>query len=450
MRIALRAALALAAVAAASRADAIPAFARKYGMSCSACHLAWPLLNQVGQNFRDNGYQFGRGKDDPVTVTPGYVPIALRTTPAYEYTRVTNSPDLPRPMTLQHGGVPLPPGTDILAGGAVAKDISFLIVIAGFSPADGQAVMESGWARLDNLAGTPWLNLKIGKFELDQPASSHRSASLTAGYAAYSALPQGSLLAGPRGAFDLGANQVGIELDGHDERSSARYSLSFTSAAGGETLSDNAWSSPFLYFHVQKTIELVSPVFPYLRLGALGGVGWWPTKFETGPGGNVDGTGTAHKRFLRMGGEISWSLGYPTTPAWFTLAYVRGQEAAGLAAGTEPYGGRDLSLTSNSFDSGFVELSWVPLAERDYDAIPLLVFARYDAVRYKRGVGDLNGATLGVRRYLAVGPRASAALHLEGHYERARGAGFGAGTAGDAVIRDLTSLAVRAGIDFAF
>src|SRR5882757_6128238 len=36
---------------------AIPAFARKYGMPCSACHEAWPKLNNFGQTFKDNGYQ---------------------------------------------------------------------------------------------------------------------------------------------------------------------------------------------------------------------------------------------------------------------------------------------------------------------------------------------------------------------------------------------------------
>ena len=90
MRSAARLALAVAVAAAASRAEAFPAFARKYGMSCSACHVAWPIFNQVGQNFRDNGYQFGLGKDDPITLSQAYVPISLRTTPAYQYTRTTN------------------------------------------------------------------------------------------------------------------------------------------------------------------------------------------------------------------------------------------------------------------------------------------------------------------------------------------------------------------------
>ncbi len=39
-------------------AFAIPAFARKYGLPCSACHEAWPKLNNFGLAFRDNGFQW--------------------------------------------------------------------------------------------------------------------------------------------------------------------------------------------------------------------------------------------------------------------------------------------------------------------------------------------------------------------------------------------------------
>ena len=45
---------------------AIPAFARKYGLPCSACHTAWPELNNFGQVFRDNGYQLMNDRDSPI------------------------------------------------------------------------------------------------------------------------------------------------------------------------------------------------------------------------------------------------------------------------------------------------------------------------------------------------------------------------------------------------
>ena len=39
-------------------ANAIPAFARKSGISCSVCHSAWPALNKVGRDYKENGYRF--------------------------------------------------------------------------------------------------------------------------------------------------------------------------------------------------------------------------------------------------------------------------------------------------------------------------------------------------------------------------------------------------------
>src|SRR6266850_7319365 len=50
----------------------IPAFARKYGMKCSACHLAVPVLNQFGQAFKDNGYRMKNGTDDLRANEPAY------------------------------------------------------------------------------------------------------------------------------------------------------------------------------------------------------------------------------------------------------------------------------------------------------------------------------------------------------------------------------------------
>lgn len=43
---------------------AVPAFARAYNKSCSTCHNAWPLLNAAGRRFKENGYQFVRGKPE--------------------------------------------------------------------------------------------------------------------------------------------------------------------------------------------------------------------------------------------------------------------------------------------------------------------------------------------------------------------------------------------------
>jgi hypothetical protein len=47
----------------ASTAEAIPAFARRYGTSCQTCHAMFPKLTPFGEAFRRNGFKFP-GKDE--------------------------------------------------------------------------------------------------------------------------------------------------------------------------------------------------------------------------------------------------------------------------------------------------------------------------------------------------------------------------------------------------
>lgn len=39
-------------------ANAVPNFARKHELNCSACHTAYPQLNAMGREFKENGYRF--------------------------------------------------------------------------------------------------------------------------------------------------------------------------------------------------------------------------------------------------------------------------------------------------------------------------------------------------------------------------------------------------------
>jgi len=54
-------------------ASAIPAFARKYGTSCTTCHTIYPKLNPFGEAFRRNGFRFP-GTDSDVVKQPA-VPL---------------------------------------------------------------------------------------------------------------------------------------------------------------------------------------------------------------------------------------------------------------------------------------------------------------------------------------------------------------------------------------
>ncbi len=51
----------------ASRADAMPVFARKYGVACTFCHTTIPRLNAIGYKFRAAGFRLADsiGKAEP-------------------------------------------------------------------------------------------------------------------------------------------------------------------------------------------------------------------------------------------------------------------------------------------------------------------------------------------------------------------------------------------------
>ena len=148
-----------------SDAHALPAFARKYGLRCSACHEAWPMLNYFGQKFKDNGYQMMNDRDAPIWQNNGYWPVTMRITPSWHRESTDKvAIDTPTgPLTGQqritaHGfdvG-----GLDILSGGTLDKNISFLFVLSSDETAAFH--FESVNARFDNLFGSPWLNLKMG------------------------------------------------------------------------------------------------------------------------------------------------------------------------------------------------------------------------------------------------------------------------------------------------
>src|SRR3954471_21399524 len=113
-------------------ANALPAFARKYGLRCSACHESWPMLNYFGQKFKDNGYQLMNDRDSPIWQNPSYWPITLRITPYWSRESVNKIPvDAPGGGTVETHVATTSfnlSGLDILTGGTLEKNISFLLV----------------------------------------------------------------------------------------------------------------------------------------------------------------------------------------------------------------------------------------------------------------------------------------------------------------------------------
>src|SRR5260370_16860664 len=125
----------------------------------------------------------------------------------------------------------------------------------------GSFHLEVVWARLDNLLGSSWLNVKFGKFELDNLLSEKRILTLSSNggvYQNYHFQP----LTENTGFFQfgIGDNQDGVELMGHSKDDRTRYSVSVLSSNDGQpglpsSRGYNTFVTASQPFHVVKLVS---------------------------------------------------------------------------------------------------------------------------------------------------------------------------------------------------
>jgi hypothetical protein len=417
-------------------ATAIPAFARKYGLRCSVCHTVWPELSAFGQRFKDNGYQLGNDRDSPIWQSNGYWPIAMRTTPQWHLETTTHQPvdAAPGEKTITQTGFDLS-GVDFLLLGTLYKNITFGLVPT--LDADGTTGLEAAFVRFDNLGNSPWANLKVGKFELDNLLSEKRFTWLSAngGFLyAYHYLPVGSA-----NNFGMGDNQIGAEFSGHSINSYTRYSLSLLTTDDGEAGLPGGKSMDAM-FTLSQAFAMGSGLGP-TRIGAFGYLGHRPTAFETIGGTPIPGTGSANKSFLRIGATAQVWLGNLELIPLVSHA----SDDATLGPGTD-------KPTWNS-----------ALLEAHYVATPrLMVQGRYEFLRMsKQGdpaipktMGNADAIAVGVRAYPFMFSRDGLAIHGEFAMTKTIGtvplSGDGSGVDPLTPGTSVWSRSVMLGFDFAF
>jgi hypothetical protein len=421
---------------------AIPAFARKYSLPCSACHESWPKLNNFGQVFRDNGYQLGNGRDAPIYQQLSYWPITFRVVPQWHResnnrTAVDVVPGNPSSgsveSTVTTSGFDVF-GVDFFTAGTLYKNISFAVQPSIDNA--GNSHLLTVFVRFDNLLGSPWLNFKFGKFELDTLLSAERLLTLnnTGGfYTNYQFLPRGdnSFFGG------LAERQPGIELMGHSANSYTRYSIALLSSNGGQIGSNKSYD---VYADFTQGFEI--PRLGLQRVGVYGYVGQSPTFFQTSAGAPVPGTGTGNRSFYRTGAYGLWYAGKFD----FSTFYEHGLDNAflGNAVPANQPSSLPTGAAGPSWNGGFVE------AHYTYNPRFVLV-GRYELVRMSRqakpnirsDLGDLDIWTVGYRWYPFMSSRAGLAWVQE--YSRQRSVGTAPLTG-----RDVTSSSFLMGFDFAF
>ncbi len=409
----------------------IPAFARKYGLPCSACHEAWPMLNNFGQTFKDNGYQLGNGQDAPIYQNPSYWPIMFRSQVFWH--RENNNrqvvdvvPGNPAAGQIESSvtssGFDLN-GIDVVAAGTLYKNISFFV-----QPFIGSSSISlaQAWARLDNLAGSHWLNVKLGKFELDEPISAERSLVLNntgALYSNYFFTPPGdhNFFTG------IGNPQLGVELSGHSDNDYRRYSVAVVSDSNGSTglPSSQAYD---VYANVNQTFEV--PKLGSQQIGAYGYFGESPTYFQTINGAPIAGTGQGNKSFYRIGAYGHW---YVSKFDFYTF-FMHGYDNVFLGNGVAANQASNLPIgaAAPTWNGGFLEAHFNPTPR-------WMVLAKYEVDRMSRQAnpsirsdsGNLDTWTIGYRYYPIMSSRAGLAWTQE--YSRVTNAGAAPLSGRDAV-----------------
>src|SRR6202140_5386382 len=289
-------------------ANALPAFARKYGLRCSACHESWPMLNYFGQKFKDNGYQLMNDRDAPIWQNPGSWPVTFRLIPLWH--RVSTGKvlvDTYGPngaggsqltgsaiQRITTSGFDLS-GLDFHTGGTLEKNFSFYVLPSSNNAASFH--FETVMGRLDNLFGSPWLNIKLGKFELDNLLSEKRILTLTGNggiYQLYHFTPQGDGNIWGK----MGDNQLGAELMGHSSNDRTRYSLALLSTNDGTPglPYGNAYTG---FFAASQALDAGKAGVQ--RLGVYAMVGQGPTAFLTSGGSPLGSAAIGNKSFSREG-----------------------------------------------------------------------------------------------------------------------------------------------------
>jgi len=223
---------------------AIPTFARKYQTSCITCHTVYPKLNDTGEAFRRNGFQFPTGEDilvkeEPVklgtdsykamfpnSIWPSTLPSIPPISIFAQEQNIVNLKPQGQEKTLDFA---FPSDIEFIGAATFGQDISSLYNI-GFSPA-GSVSVGRVFVQFSNLfswnaeededgthEGSRWavlpphaLNLKIGK--IDPGVIPHVISEESFPLLQFPAMTSNTFILGQTG-FALFAEQPAIEING--------------------------------------------------------------------------------------------------------------------------------------------------------------------------------------------------------------------------------------------
>ncbi len=350
-----------AVCAVAPPATAIPAFARKYGVTCSLCHNPAPRLTAFGEGFAGHGFRMAAAEPardttdtgDPLLELARDVPLALRVD-AYirGYTAGETSTDLQTPYALK-----------LLSGGTLSSKLSYYLYFFLFERGEVGGI-EDAFLHVNDIGNVP-VDLAVGQFQVSDPLFKRELRLEIDDYAIYRARlgAQTVDLTYDRGIMGI-ADVAGFTLSAEVVNGNGRGA-----AQPDRRLDDNAFKN--LFGHLTRELG------PNLRLGVLGYYG-------RARGVSATAIDTVVNTTWMVGGDATIALG----PVELNGQFLHREDDAPTFAAGE---------TTVTLDGGFAELIVAPPQSRWYGV------ALYNLIDASAPLLDVRlGGAVPVDRYHTV------------------------------------------------
>ena len=168
---------------------AIPAFARKYNMSCKTCHSPIPYLKPYGNEFAANGFvlkdkdaprYFVQTGDDRLSLIRDF-PLAVRIQGYVTYNEENE----------EQFDIGTPSAFKIMSGGSITKNVSYYAYYILESGEPGK--IEDAWLMFNNMFGSE-LDLTVGQFQVSDPIFKRELRLTNEDYIIYKVRPGNSMI----------------------------------------------------------------------------------------------------------------------------------------------------------------------------------------------------------------------------------------------------------------
>ncbi len=371
------AALALAAAPEVVSANTIPAFARKYGVSCALCHAPVPHLTAFGERFAANGFEMVPGEathdtvatGDPLLRLPRTLPLAVRMDLyAGAFTREQPgqpAADLQTPWVIK-----------LLSGGQVSHKISYYAYFLLTERGDVGG-LEDAYVQFTDVGGTG-ISLIAGQFQVSDPMFKRE---LRLSYEDYQQFRVRVGEATPDLTYDRGLMAMMSPWDGADFSVQLVNGQGLNSANSNRRFDNNTPKNVGLRF---------SQTFDFVRVGGFGYAGSERSSGVSnrtliyGPDASVElGTrGLLNAQFLRRLDDDpffgSCSAGSPC-PGGLTTPYSTTVDAAFAEALFWPEGPAGRFTLTGSYNWVYADRPVISLRLGEQDTSPGYL-RRYSAV----------------------------------------------------------------------